>query len=380
MKRPNARWNGWFVDRREEIVQLCRILSLAYDNSKARDLAEEVQRGSIDWERLVEVANLNLLTPALYAVLRDHNLLDLLDDSRLTGFLSEVYELNRRRNEDILLQLQDIESTLDEEGISALFLKGSAVLSENLYPDIGMRMMNDIDLMISQERFDRALKLLKKSGYEEFGRDLGRWHHHTPRMAKEGFPAALEPHFRIVSDPNIEYIPYTKTTSVPSVNPSFRRSYVLKPKWHLYHAFLHTSIVDRNHKKWRLGLRYLYDFVLLAKAYSERVEWSEIYELAKRYGHEKVLEDFLYCAEALFGLKTPIKVNRFRGWLHLKKSLWQSTLQTDTRIFKIYRAYTELDEIYSYKALESFYGLKSKSEYPLALLRYIVYHIRKHLF
>lgn len=368
------------MDRREESVQLCRILSLAYDNSKIRDVAEEIKRGYIDWERLVEVANLNLLTPALFAVLKDHNLLDLLDDNQLTGFLSEVYELNRRRNEDILLQLQDIECTLDEEGISALFLKGSAVLSENLYPDIGMRMMNDIDIMIAEGKFDRALKLLKKSGYEEFGRDLGRWHHHTPRMAKEGFPAALEPHFRIIFDPNIEYIPYSKTTSIPSSNPSFERSYVLKPTWHLYHAFLHTSIVDQNHKKWRLGLRYLYDFVLLAKAYSERVEWNEIYELAKRYGHEKVLEDFLYSAEALFGLKTPIKVNRFRGWLHLKKSLWQSTLQTDTRIFKIYRAYTELDDIYSYKALKSFYGLKSKIEYPWALLRYIVYHIRKHLF
>jgi len=38
------------------------------------------------------------------------------------------------------------------------------------------------------------------------------------------------------------------------------------------------------------------------------------------------------------------------------------------------------EEADSYEALKSFYGLNSKIEYPWALLRYILYHLRKHLF
>lgn len=356
------------------------MLSSAQRGGRLEESARLIENGLVEWEYLVEVANTELLTPALFAVLREGGLLKLLNDDMLKGFLREIYELNRKRNENIVLQLQDIQSTLRKEGIVPLFLKGAAVLSEGLYPDIGMRLMNDIDIMIEERFFKRALLLLRESGYAEFGRELGRWHHHTRRMAKEGYPAALEPHFRIVFDPEIEYIPYSETSSMQSSNPLFADSRVLKPTWHLYHAFLHSAVIDRNHDRWRLGLRYLYDFVMIAEAYEDRVEWSELYELARRYGHEKILEDFLYGAGALFGLKTPIGFNRLGGWLHLKKSLWQSTLEEDTKIFKLYRAYTERGDIYSYEALKSFYGLRSKREYPLALLRYIIYHIRKHLF
>ncbi len=367
------------MDNREEIVRLCRILSPAgfIDDS---DLVSQIKEGAIEWVKLVETANLNLLTPALYISLRQKGLLDFAHDSQLAGFLHEVYIRNRERNKEILSQIKDIEKSLQRVSIQQLLLKGAAVLSEDLYPDIGMRMMNDIDIMIEPQRFDEGLKLLKESGYEEFGRDLGRWHHHTPRMSKDGYPAALEPHFRVVFDRDIEYIPFSDTTSKKSLMADLESTYVLKPTWHLYHIFLHTAVIDQNHRKWRLGLRYLYDFVMVAKAYEGDIDWPEIYALSREYEHEKILEDFLYLADTLFGLKTPIKYNRARGWLHLKKCLWESTLLPDTRIYNLYRAYTEFSDIYSYEALKSFYGLQSKSQYPAALLRYIFYHIRKHLF
>lgn len=365
------------MDRRREILQLCDALSF---DSAARDRFEKaIEEREVDWFVFLGVANENLLTPALYAVMRDRRLFEKAADEELEGFLRAIYERNAERNRGIVEQLRDIQTTLSPAGIEPLVLKGGAALLEELYPDAGVRMMNDLDIMIAPERFEEGLALLKENGYEEFGRDLGRWHHHTPRIEKKGFPAAVEPHFRVVFDRKIEYIPYNEETSMPSTRSGFRRTYVLRPTWHLYHTFLHSAVIDKNHQRWRLGLRYLYDFVLLVRAYEERIDWGKLRYLADRYGHEKILEDFLYLGERLFGLKTPLKTRRLRGEWLLKKCLWQTTLEPETRKYKFYEAYTDFHEIYGYEKLKHYYGLKSKVQYPFALARYMLYHGKKHL-
>jgi hypothetical protein len=239
--------------------------------------------------------------------------------------------------------------------------------------------MNDLDIMMNPDRFDEGLQLLKENGYVEFGRDLKRWHHHTPSMDKEGFPAAVEPHFRVVYDRNIEYIPFDEVTSMPSRMPDSEGLWVLDPTWHLYHVFLHSAVIDKNHRRWRLGLRYLYDFAVLSEKYGEEADWEEIRRLAERYDHLGILEDFVYLCKRLFGAKIPIPTRTLRGELFLKKCLWESTLEPDTRIQKIHEAYVDFRDIYGYDKLKRFYGLSSRWQYPFALLRYIFYHGRKHL-
>ncbi len=367
-------------NNRSAVEFLCRVLTPFYSSDDTAYISHKITQSGVDWVAVVWIANSNLLTPSLYYSLKKRGILKIIDDNQLEGFLKEVYLKNRERNENIRGQLLDIQQILKPVNIFPLFLKGASIISERLYCDIGVRAMTDVDIMIDPQYFKIALEELKRGGYEEFGRDLGRWHHHSPRMNKTGFPAALEPHFRIILDKKIEYIPYNETTSMNSSDKEFEFSKVLKPTWHLYHAFLHTAVVDKNHRQWRLGLRHLYDFVMLAKGYGDRVDWQELYALARKYEHEKILEDYLYMAYKLFNLETPLGFNRARGWLHLKKVMWQMGLVPGTKVHNLYRAYTEFGEIYSYEALKNFYGLHSKSQYPAAFVRYIFYHMRKHLF
>ncbi|WP_456452208.1 nucleotidyltransferase family protein [Hydrogenimonas sp.] len=366
------------MDNRKEILQLCRLLALP-DERKDAEVAEEIARGGIDWVELVGVANANLLTPALYMAMKRKNLLSLVDDPMLVEFLKEVYDANEARNRGILEQIADIREILQSKKIPFLLLKGGAALTERLYPTLGMRTMNDLDIMMNPSFFDEGLALLKANGYVEFGRDLKRWHHHTPRIDKEGYPAAVEPHFRVIFDRHIEYIPFNDETSMPSRDSALEGVFVLEPTWHLYHVFLHSAVIDKNHRRWRLGLRYLYDFATLADRYGENVEWERLYALARRYRHHKIMQDFLYLAERLFSLKTPIAVNRIRGALFLKKCLWESTLVPDTKIHKFYEAYVDFHDIYGYEKLRNYYGLTSPLQYPFALIRYFFYHSKKHL-
>ena len=46
------------VDNRKEIVQLCRILSLGVGGERD-EIEKEITEGSIDWVKLVGVANCN---------------------------------------------------------------------------------------------------------------------------------------------------------------------------------------------------------------------------------------------------------------------------------------------------------------------------------
>ncbi len=367
------------MDNREAILQLCRFLAFASEEAKA-ELSDEIKRGRVDWERVVSVANAELLTPALYHALRSKGLLEGTGDTQLNEFLQAVFEANRLRNEGIQEQIEDIQAILAQEDIVPLVLKGGAVVTEGLYPDDGIRVMNDLDIMIEPSRFEVALRLLKEGGYREFGRELNRWHHHTPRMNKAGYPAAIEPHFRIVYDRDIEYIPYTEETTMPSRNPRFSNIRVLTPHWHLYHAFIHAAIVDKHHQRWILGLRYLYDFAMLSVSYKGSVDWKTLYEETRRWGHHKIFEDYVYLANQLLDANIPLKTHRLRGAWHLKRSLWQTTLVPETSLYKFYEAFVDRHEIYGYESLKKYYGLTSKRQYPWALMRYVAYHGKKHLF
>ncbi|WP_457595989.1 nucleotidyltransferase domain-containing protein [Hydrogenimonas sp.] len=365
------------MDRRREIGQLTYLLGFDADAKGA--VLEEIAKGDVDWATLVGVANVELLTPALRYALKEEGVLEGLEDRMLVGFLDEVYRANEARNLGILEQLVDIHDILAPRGIEPLILKGGAVISEGYYPAIGIRLMNDIDIMIRPERFEEGLALLKEHGYEEFGRDMGASHHHAPRISKAGFPAAVEPHRRIILDGSVEYIPYDEETTRYSSHPDLPHARVLEPTWHLYHAFLHAAVVDKHHKRWRLALRYLYDFSRLAHRFGEDVDWKLLEELAIRYGHRKILQDYLFLAQSLFGLEAPLPAAPIRSRLFVKKCLWQSTLEPNTKLYKFYEAYTDFDEIYSYEKLKSFYGLTSPLQYPFALVKYFLYHGRKHL-
>ncbi len=360
------------------IETLCRLLSVRNEKNRTQ-LVEEIERGDMAWPDIVAVANGHYLTPALYCKLRDSGLLSSIPDDQLVEFLQTVAEHNKNRSLGILDQIEDIQNILAPLGITPLVMKGGASLVEHCYGDPAMRMMTDLDIMMAPEQFEDGLAALKEGGYIEFGRDLGRWHHHTPRMSKEGFPAALEPHFRIIFDRYTEYIPYDETTSRPASDPRFSNIRVLKPTWHLYHTFLHSAIIDKTHQRWQLPLRYLYDFTILVDHYDREIDWNLFHGLVKKYRHETALQDFLYLANRLYGLETPIAFNRLRGWWFFKKSLWASALEPETRIHKLYEAYTGFHEIYGYEQLKRYYGLSSKMEYPWALTKYVIYHSRKHL-
>lgn len=82
----------------------------------------------------------------------------------LSERLEEALRLARRRGTQVELLALQLQADLDRDGIPALPLKGTS-LARNLYGDPGMRITQDIDVLVNCEDLDRAAQTLSRRGY-----------------------------------------------------------------------------------------------------------------------------------------------------------------------------------------------------------------------
>ena len=100
----------------------------------------------------------------IYLKFRKQDLLDYLPEV-LANHLKEIYELNHTRNGQILLQMKEMNTTLNKAGISPIYLKGTGNLIDGIYDDIGERIIGDIDFLVPEKDFLTAAELFKNEEY-----------------------------------------------------------------------------------------------------------------------------------------------------------------------------------------------------------------------
>ena len=102
------------------------------------------------WNDFIWTCSNHLVLPVIYLKFRKHDLLDYLPEV-LANHLEEIYKLNRTRNEQIILQMKEINATLNKAGISPIYLKGTGNLIDGVYSDIGERIIGDIDFLVPEK-------------------------------------------------------------------------------------------------------------------------------------------------------------------------------------------------------------------------------------
>ena len=89
------------------------------------------------------------------------------DPSRLAGIVPGLHETARKTLVDnlvLLSALRDLSSALSEEGIGFVLLKGASLLGF-LYPEIQLRPMTDLDLLIREKDWPKVADTLQSRGY-----------------------------------------------------------------------------------------------------------------------------------------------------------------------------------------------------------------------
>jgi hypothetical protein len=150
--------------------QRALILLTLLDEDVAQSRYEAALSERLDWHWIFMQAAKHKVLQLIWDNLKRRNLVSLAQ--RSSGFpklyvtyLEQLYWLNRERNRIWLDNLERLFATLAEAGISAVCLKGSALIGQLYHP--GNRIMQDVDILVRGDDRAEVSALLDRLGYRQ---------------------------------------------------------------------------------------------------------------------------------------------------------------------------------------------------------------------
>lgn len=232
------------------------------------EFIELCKNNSIDWLQFVAICSDNLILPTIYLKFRANGILELIP-KELNEHLLEIYELNKKRNNEIIRQIKSINIILNGKNIVPLYLKGGGNLIDNIYSDVGERLMGDIDFLVPQKDYLSSAVLMLDAGYlnpmERTHLSIKNYRHHYPRIYHPDFISDVEIH-RMPNEQkydrwfNNDLINKEKRTV-----KSFGNCYIQSNKHRIIHIFIHDQLHHLGFLYGKVLLKDIYDLYLLSK-------------------------------------------------------------------------------------------------------------------
>lgn len=147
----------------DKLLLYCSRLNISEDTKlKVNEILSE----DLDWSYVLEFSARQGISPLLYWNLRkisnDKNI-----PSEAIKDLQKMYYSNLARNILLFNELSKILTAFKKTGIDVIVLKGAS-LAEEIYKNIGLRPMGDIDLLIKEEDLQKAKTELAKLMYSSY--------------------------------------------------------------------------------------------------------------------------------------------------------------------------------------------------------------------
>lgn len=258
-----------------------------------------------DWENILAQARAHSVS-SLLAWQLDSSASDLWIPENIHQELRRQSMAKAGMNLLLYHELGDLLKSMWEDDIPVIVLKG-VHLAEIVYPNIALRPIGDIDLLVDESDLIPCSEILIDSGYLPSRRfvlqkEVGR-HLHIPPFAKPG-GAAVELHWNVVppdSPINIDLgelwaraLP-VKIAGAPALS--------LSPEDLLLELCLHFY-----QHEFRLGLRHLYDIVETTVFYGEDMDWVQIVAHASQWNAGKPTYLALHLARELLNAPIPPEI------------------------------------------------------------------------
>ncbi|MCD6291042.1 MAG: nucleotidyltransferase family protein [Anaerolineae bacterium] len=273
-----------------------------------------------DWDWVVEDPDLRSLLPLIHYAFPD-DALPLSDAARQR--CAQAYYHTASRN---TLIYQELSRVLDILGASppipVILIKGSA-LALTLYPNIGLRPMSDVDMLVPEDRLDEAVERLQASGYTrpvpEMVPGLNRLvGHHVGLTSSGKAPLYVEVHWTLVAGRHGRYTPsmewfwsHTEPVSMgdatkPRTGPSLPDSpLTLSPTAHLPYLAAHLML---QHGEARSQTLWFYDIDLMIRRWGGRIDWDDLLQHAQEFRWAAALHAALRGVRERFGTPLPERV------------------------------------------------------------------------
>jgi len=235
------------------------------------------------WQALVTWAQQQRVAALLYYRLRQHGV-----DKALPAVIRtqlKAYHQQVAVNNMVLYHhLKQLLAALQAAAIPAILLKG-AYLGHTLYPEIALRQMADIDLLVQPEDLAQVVTIVTNLGYQsaqpidDLQPYLGH-KHHLPPFLKANAPN-LEIHWSITK-PNVSYTIAMADlwTRAQSAMISNSEVLVLAPEDLLLHVCLHAT-----YQHWlEQDIRFLCDIDVICRHFADTFAWEQFTQRAIAWG------------------------------------------------------------------------------------------------
>lgn len=310
--RPRAERSSGGRKAAGEVLLRC---TPANTDAESNDHLSRMMGKNFDWDYLVELADNHGITPLLLNNLTSHGLADRVPAEQLEH-MNQTYQHTLFRNLVFSHELNSVLTTFQENGISAIVLKG-VILAEELYGNPGLRPMSDMDILVPHDQIERAGELLLEMGYRQPSPETTWDHpfHESPFYKKKPFMLVIELHWRLDDDKLVE----ASHDAIWSRARWFRNADIsamtLSPEDNLLYLSHHFS-KHSDHI-----LRLLNDIVELLKKFNGTLDWDYAIQTAREWGIGTVLYYTLKRAQEMLGAPVPAPVFRtlrpkaWRRWL-----------------------------------------------------------------
>jgi len=251
------------VNYKKILYFIAKCLTISFEPKNRQEIEKLLKSTSIDWDTVVKVSTAHYVFPSLYCNFKRSNFLHYLPQE-LVIYMQHITNLNRERNKKIIAQAQELNILLLANNITPIFLKGTGNILEGLYEDIGERMIGDIDFLVSEKDFFKAIDILKNDSYsiEENQSSFLPGFRHYPKLVKIENIAAVEIHKEVIIEKyRVEFNCKMISKDAQQINDFS----VLSFKNQLSLSIISSQINDYGFDFKNFSLRNAYDVFLLSK-------------------------------------------------------------------------------------------------------------------
>ncbi|MEN8188234.1 MAG: nucleotidyltransferase family protein [Thermodesulfobacteriota bacterium] len=236
---------------------------------------EECFDGFSQWDLLLDRAQFHGMAPLLWHHLKMSTISVPIQQKHLLKLLA--YRC-RHANQVRLSLLKEVLKLLQQAGIEVVVLKGM-VLASQIYSEIGMRPMRDIDLLLKEESFEDAENVLSGLGFRaEIPHHVLQEHHHMVPLFKEidGVHVELELHRRLLPVlpryPKLDYDAVAQ--NLITIDLEGVEAFSLDYGGMLCYLFEHGFRMPLYYEPFRL--MHLADIVTLVEKKFDVIDWQEM--------------------------------------------------------------------------------------------------------
>lgn len=266
----------------KECIQLFgKILGLDRNHLRA-EVECQLASEDMDWIVFTMQANQQLIIPALYYSLKKHQLISLLPEE-LSFHMKDIFFLNDKRNTAIFQQIEQLCLWLNSIGVCPMLLKGGGYLLSRLYPHNAVRIMTDLDVLVSDNEFLKSAHFLEAKGYKselDFNALYTSIYQAKdyPRLFKPGTPADVEIHRLPVAKEYIKHYGYAEAMENSCLHKYDFEAYTMSDENSVLLNFIHSQLTDKAHYYGYLNLKHMFDLLLLSGK-------TDVEKCFKTFGH-----------------------------------------------------------------------------------------------